>query len=51
VLAALESVTGWRGLGPMKGGSMAPFDAKRLERVKSLAPRWRQVPAEKEPGS
>jgi hypothetical protein len=51
VLAALESVTGWRGLGPMKGGSMAPFDAKLLERVKSLAPRWRQVPAEKEPGS
>jgi hypothetical protein len=51
VLAALESATGWRGLGPMKGGPMAPFDAKLLNRVKTLPPRWRQVPAEKEVGS
>jgi gluconate 2-dehydrogenase subunit 3-like protein len=51
VLAALESATGWRGLGPMKGAPMAPFDEKLLHRVKTLPPRWRQVPAETEAGS
>jgi hypothetical protein len=51
VLAALESTTGWRGLGPMKGGPMEPFDAKLLERVKSLPARWRQAPARKGTGS
>ena len=51
VLATLESVTGWRGLGPMQGGSMAPFDAKLLKRVRTLPPRWRQVAADKEVGS
>jgi hypothetical protein len=27
---------------------MAPFDANQLARVRSLPPRWRKVPAEKE---
>jgi hypothetical protein len=47
VLGALESATGWHGLGPVTGGPMAPFDAKLLHRVKSLPPRWRQVPPDK----
>jgi hypothetical protein len=47
VLATLESVTGWRGLGPMKGGPMAPFDAKLLDRVKALPPQWRPASDEK----
>jgi hypothetical protein len=46
VLGALESATGWRGLGPMKGGPMAAFDAKLLDRVKGLPPRWRHVSSE-----
>ena len=46
VLAALESATGWHGLGPVTGGPMAPFDAKLLNRVKSLPARWRHVPSE-----
>jgi hypothetical protein len=50
VLAALESATGWHGLGPVTGGPMAPFDAKLLKRVKALPPRWRQVPPEKGSG-
>ena len=44
VLAALESATGWRGMGPLTGGPMAPFDAGSLARVKTLPPRWRPVP-------
>ncbi|MDQ2943206.1 MAG: gluconate 2-dehydrogenase subunit 3 family protein [Candidatus Dormibacteraeota bacterium] len=47
VLAALESTTGWKGLGPMKGGPMPAFDPKLLARVKSLPPRWRTVLSEK----
>lgn len=47
VLAAIETATGWKGLGPMKGAPMAPFDANQLGRVKSLPPRWRKVGAEK----
>ena len=48
VLAALEATTGWKGLGPMKGGPMKPFDASLLARVGSMPPRWRKVPAEKD---
>ena len=48
VLAALEATTGWRGLGPMKGGPMRPFDPSLLARVRSMRPRWRKLPAEKE---
>ena len=48
VLASLEATTGWKGLGPMKGGPMKPFDPKLLERVKSLPPRWLNASAEKE---
>lgn len=44
VLAALEGATGWKGMGPMKGGPMTPFDANLLARVRSLPPRWRKVP-------
>jgi hypothetical protein len=44
VLAALEAATGWKGLGPMKGGPMPAFDANTLKRVKSQPPRWRKVP-------
>jgi hypothetical protein len=49
VLAAIEAATGWKGMNPMTGGPMAPFDADQLARVRSLPPRWRKVPAEKEP--
>jgi hypothetical protein len=48
VLAGLEATTGWRGLGPMKGAPMKPFDANLLARVRSMAPRWRRVSDEKE---
>ena|ERR1700694_2658598 len=48
VLTALESATGWKGMGPMKGGPMAPFDAKLLARVRALPPRWRATTSEKE---
>jgi gluconate 2-dehydrogenase subunit 3-like protein len=51
VLAAIEAATGWKGLGPMKGGPMAPFDAAQLARVKSMPARWRRVPAEKKEAS
>src|SRR3981081_2300578 len=37
-LVALEPATGWKGLGPMKGGQMSPFDENLLERVRSLPP-------------
>jgi hypothetical protein len=43
VLASLEATTGWKGLGPMKGAPMTPFDANLLKRVKSLPPRWRKA--------
>ncbi len=43
VLAALETDTGWSSTSPTKGSPMAPFDAARLERVRSLPPRWRKV--------
>lgn len=43
VLASLEATTGWKGLGPMKGGPMKPFDPGLLARVKALPPRWRKV--------
>jgi len=43
VLASLEATTGWKGLGPMKGGPMKPFDPSLLARVKALPPRWRKV--------
>src|SRR6266550_5234264 len=43
VLASLEASTGWKGLGPMKGGPMKPFDASLLKRVMSLPARWRKV--------
>jgi hypothetical protein len=43
VLAALESATGWKGMGPMKGGPMSPFDPNLLARVRSLPARWRKV--------
>jgi hypothetical protein len=49
VLAAIEAETGWRGTGPMQGRPMAPFDASRLSRVRSLPPRYRDVGVEKEP--
>jgi hypothetical protein len=43
VLAALEAETGWRGAAPSTGSTMAPFDASRLQRVRSLPPRWRHA--------
>ncbi|HEV2034273.1 MAG TPA: gluconate 2-dehydrogenase subunit 3 family protein [Candidatus Dormibacteraeota bacterium] len=46
VLAALESDSGWSRTSPTKGSPMAPFDASRLERVRSLPPRWRTAGAE-----
>ena len=51
VLTALESATGWRAGAPMTGSPMAPFDAKRLARVKSLPPRYRVVSSDKRPDS
>jgi hypothetical protein len=49
VLAALEAETGWRGEAPTTGSAMAPFDVSRLERVRSLPPRWRKVSGEEGP--
>ena len=43
VLAALEADTGWSSSSPTKGSPMSSFDASRLERVRSLPPRWRRV--------
>jgi hypothetical protein len=43
VLAALEAETGWSSTSPTQGSPMAPFDASRLGRVRSLPPRWRRV--------
>jgi hypothetical protein len=42
VLAALEEETGWSSTSPTSGTSMEPFDSSSLERVRSLAPRWRR---------
>ena len=43
VLAALEADTGWSSTSPTKGSPMSSFDASRLERVRSLPPRWRRA--------
>jgi hypothetical protein len=43
VLAAIEAETGWRGTGPMNGAAMPPFDVSRLERIRKLKPRYREV--------
>ena len=43
VLELLEATSGWKGLGPMKGAPMKPFDPSLLARVKALPPRWRKV--------
>jgi Gluconate 2-dehydrogenase subunit 3 len=43
VLAAVEAETGWHGAAPSTGSSMAPFDASRLRRVRSLPSRWRNA--------
>jgi hypothetical protein len=43
VLAALEADTRWSSTSPTQGSRMAPFDASRLERVRSLPPRWRKA--------
>ena len=43
VLAALEADTRWSSASSTKGSRMAPFDASRLERVRSLPPRWRKA--------
>jgi hypothetical protein len=43
VLESLEATTGWKGLGPMKGGPMKQFDPSLLARVKALPPRWRKA--------
>jgi hypothetical protein len=43
VLAALEADTKWSSTSPTKGSRMTPFDASRLDRVRSLPPRWRKT--------
>jgi Gluconate 2-dehydrogenase subunit 3 len=43
VLAALEADTGWSSTSPTHGSPMAAFDVSRLERVRSLPPRWRKA--------
>lgn len=43
VLAVLEKETGWSSTSPTRGSAMKPFDASRLERVRKLPPRWREV--------
>jgi hypothetical protein len=44
VIAALGPATGWRATSPLSGTKLAPFDAARLARVRSLPRRYRQVP-------
>ena len=44
VIAALGPATGWHATSPLSGTPLAPFDAARLARVKSMARRYRQVP-------
>ena len=43
VLAALEADTKWSSTSPTQGSRMAAFDASRLDRVRSLPPRWRKT--------
>jgi hypothetical protein len=43
VLAALESDAEWSSTSPTKGSAMEPFDASRLDRVRSLPPHWRKA--------
>lgn len=43
VLAALEADTRWSSTSPTQGSRMAAFDASRLDRVRSLPPRWRKA--------
>jgi len=43
VLAALQADARWSSTSPTQGSRMAPFDATRLERVRSLPPRWRKA--------
>jgi len=47
VLAAMEAENGWRGIGPMTGSEMGPFDRSLLARVHTMPPRYRTVEAEK----
>jgi hypothetical protein len=44
VIAALGPATGWRATSPLSGTTLAPFDASKLERVRTLPQRYRQVP-------
>ena len=43
VLEALEVDTKWSSTSPTKGSRMTPFDASRLDRVRSLPARWRKA--------
>ena len=43
VLAAIDADAHWSSTSPTQGSRMAPFDASRLERVRSLPPRWRKA--------
>ena len=43
VLAALEKETGWNSSSSTEGSDMDALDQSRLERVRELPPRWRQV--------
>ena len=47
VLKAIEAETGWRADVPMTGTVMAPFDPTRLGRVRTLPPRYLDLPAAK----
>ena len=47
VLAAMETENGWRGMGPITGGEMPPFDASLLARVRTMPPRYRMVETER----
>ena len=47
VLAAMETENGWRGMGPITGGEMPPFDASLLGRVRTMPPRYRMVETER----
>ena len=43
VEAVVEERTGFRSRRTMAGTPLPPFDASRLERVRTLPPRWRQA--------
>jgi hypothetical protein len=47
VLAAIEAENGWRGTAPMTGSAMTPFDPAKLDRVRSMPPRYRTVTRDK----